>query len=81
MNPFVFAIVASSCRSAFIKEHADLGNTTQKSVNGLPNNLECYTDAAELTNTIINPILSIIQEHSDLIEYIYVTDIHPEYLQ
>uniref|UniRef100_A0A7S4ID72 Coiled-coil domain-containing protein 47 n=1 Tax=Vannella robusta TaxID=1487602 RepID=A0A7S4ID72_9EUKA len=80
MAPFVFALVSAGAKKNFVKEHKDLENTTQKSVSGLPT-MSCFTDAPELVSTILcSDILSVIQEYSHLIEWIHVTDIHPEYI-
>merc|ERR1712100_588281 len=79
MNPFVFAVVSSSAKS-FVKEHKDLEITSKRST-GLVSNLECYTDASDLTSSILNSeILEILNENSDLIDWIYITDVHPYYV-
>ena len=44
--------------------------------------MTCFTDCYEVATSVLNSdVAAIISEYSDLIEYIYVTDIDMEYEQ
>ena len=54
----------------------------RRNVDSISSSLSCYTDCAEVVGSILAPeVVAIINEYADLIEYIYVTDIHPKYLK
>jgi len=80
MSPFVLAFVANGQANAFARNREDVQAASKRNVPSLPDNMTCFTDCYEVATSVLNSdVAAIISEYSDLIEYIYVTDIDMEY--